>query len=223
MELKSKKVNKMNKNITILEKENISHVLNHSGKSLYNAIKELKINQTPKEIIQIAWEIPEIKNTLNYKSLKWVINNLHDFTPEEILKKLNKPKKNINFNFSKKPKDVENIYDWFTETHKTQIKKAIKEGISIRELVRQFSNNYTPDKNPMYGFKPIRSRIDKLNIIKEKRETCLEFLTKNDEILNLINKKHKTKNIYKKAVSLGFKGSERTIQRNLKKIKNSTN
>lgn len=206
--------------LTITEKKKISKILNHSGKSLYNAVKELKIKQSPEEIIKIAWEIPEIKNNLNYNSLKWVINNLHKHTPGEILKNLNTSKKNINIKFLKRPENINNIYDWFIETHKIEIEKCIKNKISIREIVRQFSNNYTPDKNPMYGFKPIRTRINNLNIIKEKKETCFELLNKNDEILKMIHTGHKTKEIYEKIINLGFKGSKRTIQRTIKKIKN---
>jgi hypothetical protein len=209
-------MNIITKDLTAAEKRSISQVLHHSGKSLYNAVKELKTSQKPQEIAAIAWEIPEIKKQLNYKPLKWLIVNLCEFTPKEITKALNTLEKTFQLNLTKKPEDIENIYDWFIETHKAQIQKAIKNGTSIREIVRQFSTTYTPNAGPMYGFKPIRARINNLGINLEKKETCLEFLQKHPKLVTLLTRKAPPTQIHAEAVKLGFTGTIRTIQRTLK-------
>lgn len=200
--------------LTPSEKEAMTRILLKRGDLLRDALEHYSKEHTIKQIADANAGTPLLCN-LNANCLQWFFEAIKRHGPVRVLEKLSKAP-STKLCPVPQPEGLDNVYDWFVETHSIQITQILRDGGSIRSIVRDFNEAYSPDSNEDHGLRPIRLRIKKLGILSS---TPKNWLADYPDLQEKIKNQQGASELYPLAQAYGYTKSLRTFQREVKKIR----
>lgn len=202
------------KHLTRGEKETMKRILLDEGNSLEEVITENSKRFPIRDIARVATGIPGMYG-LNTMCIWWLFESMLHVGHQAVLEALKKPP-NTKLNTRKKPEGIDNVYDWFVENHKIQITQILRDGGSIRSIVRDFNEAYYPNSKNDHGLKPIRLRIQK---IEPGPTDTNNFINQHPQLRKRIKDGEPATELYPTAQVHGYTKSLRTFQREVKNVR----